>query len=77
MTKRRHKGSGGFIRAKALTRSKEEVYDVVAVNKKTGEIRLLDKVETIDKAKDLVKNREMDGFRFYFLENNTVLLELV
>jgi len=52
------------------------LYDVIAVNKRTGEIEPLDKVPTIEAAKELVKDRIMDGFKFYLLENNTVLIEL-
>tara|TARA_Y100000310_G_scaffold341508_1_gene440870 strand:- start:2806 stop:3039 length:234 start_codon:yes stop_codon:yes gene_type:complete len=77
MRKRFHKGSGGFVRAKSLTSPVAELYDVIAVNKKTGEIRPLDKAPTIEAAKELVKSVDMDGFKFYFLENNTVLIELV
>lgn len=77
MKKRFHKGVGGFIRKKALTRSITPMYDVIAVNKTTGEIKALDKASTMAEAKAVVKGIEMDGFKFYLLENNTVLIELV
>jgi len=76
MRRRFHKGLGGFLRPKSLTSPVTELYDVIAVNKKTGEIKPIDRVSTVDEAKKLVKNIEMGGFRFYFLENNTVLIEL-
>jgi len=76
MRKRFHKGLGGFLRSKSLTRPEAGLYDVIAVNKRTGEIEPLDKVPTIEAAKELVKDRIMDGFKFYLLENNTVLIEL-
>jgi len=77
MRKRFHKGLGGFLRSKSLTSPVAELYDVIAVNKKTGEIKLIDKASTVDEAKRLVKSIEMGGFKFYFLENNTALIELV
>jgi hypothetical protein len=77
MKKRFHKGFGGFLRSKSLTSPVAETYDVIAVNRKTGEIKLLDKAPTVEAAKELVKSIDMDGFRFYLLENNTVLIELV
>ena len=77
MRKRFHKRLGGFLKSKSLTSPLVESYDVIAVNKKTGEIRPLDKAPTIEAAKELVKSIEMDGFKFYFLENNTALIELV
>tara|TARA_Y100000310_G_C20522444_1_gene734331 strand:- start:286 stop:519 length:234 start_codon:yes stop_codon:yes gene_type:complete len=77
MRKRFHKGLGGFRRSESLTSPVGELYDVIAVNKKTGEIKPIDKATTVDEAKQLVKNIEMGGFKFYFLENNTALIELV
>jgi len=77
MRKRFHKGLGGFRKSTPLTNPPKAVYDVIAVNKKTGEIKPIDKATTVDEAKQLVQNREMDGFKFYFLENNTALIELV
>jgi len=60
-----------------LTNPPKVVYDVIAVNKNTGEIKHIDKATTVEEAKHLVQNRDMDGFKFYFLENNTALIELV
>ena len=77
MKKRFHSRHGGFIRAKALTTEPKVLYDVIAVNNKTGEIRTIDKVATVDEAKQISKEKRMDGFKFYLLENNTVLTELV
>lgn len=77
MRKRFHKGLGGFRKSKPLTSPVPELYDIIAVNRKTGEIKHLDKASTSEEAKDVVKGITMDGFRFYFLENNTVLIELV
>ena len=77
MRKRFHKGLGGFIRQKRLTPSSTEVYDVIAVNKKTGVIKVIDKVQTVEEAKQSIRGKEMEGFKFYLLENNTVLKEVV
>ena len=77
MKKRFHNRAGGFFRPKPLTTVPEELYDVIAVNKSTWQIEPLDKVSTVDEAKRIVKDLHMDGFKFYLLENNTVLLELV
>ena len=77
MKKRFHSRHGGFIRSKALTTEPKVLYDVIAVNNKTGEIRTIDKVATVDEAKQISKEKRTDGFKFYLLENNTVLTELV
>ncbi len=77
MRRRFHKGAGGFRKTKPLTNPATEMYDVIAVNKKTGEIKPINKAPTIEVAKELVKSVEMNGFKFYFLENNTALIELV
>ena len=76
MRKRFHKGLGGFLKKKPLTSPVAELYDVIAVNSKTGEIKPIAKAPTSEIAAEVVKKIEMDGFRFYFLKNNTVLIEL-
>ena len=77
MRKRFHKRAGGFIRSKGLTRPPKILYDVIAVNGKTGEIRVVGKVESVEEAKQVISNKVIAGFKFYLLENNTVLTELV
>ena len=77
MRKRFHKGLGGFLKNKPLTKLTDKLYDVIAVNKKTGEIIPISKAATVEEAKILVEDITMDGFKFYLLENNTVLIELV
>ena len=77
MKKRFHNRQGGFIRAKALTTKPKTLYDVIAVNNKTGEIKVIDKVSTVAEAKQVVQDKRLNGFKFYLLENNTVLTELV
>ena len=77
MRRRFHKRMGGFIRPKALTTTEDVLYDVIAVNNKTGEIKVIAKVHNRDEAKQFTKGKVMDGFKFYLLENNTVLTELV
>ena len=76
MKKRFSRRIGGFIRAKALTSHTESLYDVIAVNEKTGEIKRLGKVSTADQAKEVATREVFNGFKFYLLENNTVLTEL-
>ena len=77
MKKRFHNRQGGFIRAKTLTTKPKTLYDVIAVNNKTGEIKVIDKVSTVAEAKQVIQDKRMNGFKFYLLENNTVLIELV
>lgn len=77
MRKRFHKRAGGFVRSKGLTQPPKVLYDVIAVNGKTGEIRVVDKVESIEEAKKVIRDKVITGFKFYLLENNTVLTELV
>ena len=77
MKKRFHRRQGGFVKPNPLTTTPKILYDVIAVNDKTGDIKVIDKVYTVDEAKQVIKDKRTNGFKFYLLENNTVLTELV
>ena len=76
MKKRIHRRAGRLIQASRLTDANQEMYDVIAVNSKTGEILKVGQVTVIEEAKRLKEEQYKDGFKYYILENNSVLLEL-
>ena len=52
------------------------MYDVIGVNSKTGQIIKLGQVTVVEEAKRLKVEQYRDGFKYYILEDNSVLLEL-
>ena len=77
MRKRFRRRPGKLIQAKPLTDYSDKEYDVIAVNSKTGEILKLEKVTALDEAKKVKEKYRQDGFKYYILENNSVLEEIV
>ena len=76
MKKRFHRRPGKLIQAKPLTDSSDKEYDVIAVNTSTREIISIGKIKAMDEAKELKEEHRQDGFKYYILEINSVLLEL-
>ena len=77
MRKRFHRRPGKLIQSKTLTDSSTKEYDVIAVNPKTRVILQLEKITALDEAKKVKEKYRQDGFKYYILENNSVLEEIV
>jgi len=76
MKRRIHRRAGKLIQANRLTNTNQEMYDVIGVNSKTGQIIKLGQVTVVEEAKRLKAEQYRDGFKYYVLEDNSVLLEL-
>lgn len=77
MRKRSHRKPRGLIRPKPLTTEEASLYDVVAINKATGDIHSVGQVTSIDEVKNLKMENAFPGCKYYILENNSVLTEIV
>ena len=77
MRKRFHRKPGKLLRPKPLTTEESILYDVVAINKATGDIYSVGQVTSIEEAKDLKVENGFPGCKYYILENNSVLTEIV
>ena len=77
MRKRFHRNPGRLIRPKPLTTEEPNLYDVVAINKATGDIHAVGQVTSIEEAKNLKVENGFPGCKYYILENNSVLTEIV
>ena len=77
MRNRLSRRSGKLIQAKNLTDENVVLYDLIAVNSHKNEIIQIGQVSSIDEAKKMKEQHRQDGFRYYILENNSVLEEIV
>tara|TARA_R110000744_G_scaffold11687_1_gene35474 strand:+ start:1040 stop:1279 length:240 start_codon:yes stop_codon:yes gene_type:complete len=76
MKKRLQNKIGGFFKTKFLTIAPQQLYDVIAVNKKNGTIVKIGTVSTIDEAVRLTKENIKLGFSYYLLTDEPILTEL-
>ena len=76
MKRRANKGRGGLIRSNRLTTKSDAVYDLLAINAETGKIINVGIVKSVEEARESKRTSLLTGYKYYILENNTVLLEL-
>jgi len=67
---------GRLFKTKFLTDVPEQLYDVIAVNKKDGTIVKIGEVSTIDQAVELKHKQLKANYNYYLLTNDSILTEL-